>query len=188
MKGNTVEYVGQAAGIQVPDTVSRVDLQGRWLVPVSSVTAACELCGMQATVLTLARLQGLHDPHVHLIQGGLSLAQLQLASVTSKQAFVDAVAGACGAHTAQHRVHPAAGCSSQHAGQCHQLQGKTALSCCAERAPKGSWVRGHGWADDLWGSTPHRSWLDPVCSDNPVFLTRRDNHMAIISSAAGVWL
>ena len=29
-------------------------------------------------------------------------------------------------------------------------------------------------------------WLDPVCSHSPVFLTRRDNHMAVVNSVAGV--
>lgn len=42
-------------------------------------------------------MQGLHDPHVHLIQGGLSLAQLDLAAITSKRELVAAVAQACGA-------------------------------------------------------------------------------------------
>ena len=55
----------------------------------------------------------------------------------------------------------------------------------AEQSQKSRWIRGHGWADDLWQASPHRSWLDRACADNPVFLTRRDNHMGIINSKAG---
>ena len=55
----------------------------------------------------------------------------------------------------------------------------------AEQSKEGRWIRGHGWADDLWRATPHRSWLDRACPHHPVFLTRRDNHMAIINSKAG---
>ena len=41
-------------------------------------------------------VQGLADPHVHLIQGGLSLSQLELADIGSKEEFVHAVARVCG--------------------------------------------------------------------------------------------
>ena len=60
-----------------------------------------------------------------------------------------------------------------------------ALRSAAEQSQESRWIRGHGWADDLWQASPHRSWLDRACPHNPVFLTRRDNHMAIINSKAG---
>ena len=75
-------------------------------------------------------------------------------------------------------------------GRCHCQHPQRSYSgahvCATERGRKGAWIRGHGWAEDVWGAMPHCSWLDPVCPDNPVFLTRRDNHMAVVNSVAGV--
>ena len=45
--------------------------------------------------MLLTYVQGLADPHVHLIQGGLSLSQLELADLPSKEAFIKAVGAAC---------------------------------------------------------------------------------------------
>jgi predicted amidohydrolase YtcJ len=54
------------------------------------------------------------------------------------------------------------------------------------RLSKGEWVLGGRWSVDSWESqaAPHKSWLDPVTGDVPVFLSRMDGHEALVNSAA----
>jgi predicted amidohydrolase YtcJ len=51
--------------------------------------------------------------------------------------------------------------------------------------PDESWVVGGGWAlDHFPGGTPHRSVLDALVPDRPVFLNNRDGHGAWVNTAA----
>ena len=50
----------------------------------------------------------------------------------------------------------------------------------AERAaitPKGQWLRGHGWNQNVWGGTfPSKADLDRVAPEHPVYLTAKSGH------------
>lgn len=50
----------------------------------------------------------------------------------------------------------------------------------AERAaltPKGQWIRGHGWNQNVWGGTfPTKADLDRVAPEHPVYLTAKSGH------------
>ena len=51
--------------------------------------------------------------------------------------------------------------------------------------PPGEWILGGGWDENAWGGPlPHRSWLDPVSPENPVFLLRTDLHAGLCNSSA----
>jgi predicted amidohydrolase YtcJ len=55
----------------------------------------------------------------------------------------------------------------------------------AEDHPERPWIVGGGWTmSDFPGGTPHRSLLDRVVADRPVFLTNRDGHGAWVNSRA----
>ncbi len=59
----------------------------------------------------------------------------------------------------------------------------------AERAatlPKGSWVEGRGWDQNLWadGQWPTHEQLSAAVPDHPVYLVRVDGHAALVNSAA----
>lgn len=55
----------------------------------------------------------------------------------------------------------------------------------AETAPE-EWIRGRGWDQNDWPEDryPHRSELDAVVPDNPVYLVRICGHAAVVNSAA----
>ncbi len=61
-----------------------------------------------------------------------------------------------------------------------------AVGGAARMARKGEWVLGGRWSVESWDDPepPHRSWLDPVTGDTPVFLSRMDGHQALVNSAA----
>ncbi len=64
-----------------------------------------------------------------------------------------------------------------------------ALAAVAERVkntPPGVWIRGHGWAQDLWPdrSFPTAADLDAVAPDNPVYLLGKSAHVAWVNTAA----
>uniref|UniRef100_A0ACD5WL77 Uncharacterized protein n=2 Tax=Avena sativa TaxID=4498 RepID=A0ACD5WL77_AVESA len=49
----------------------------------------------------------------------------------------------------------------------------------------GQWIRGGGWNNDFWGGDfPTAAWLDEICPDNPVWLSRMDGHMGVANSLA----
>lgn len=56
----------------------------------------------------------------------------------------------------------------------------------AARLPKGTWIRGRGWDQNLWQQKvfPTRAQLDRVAPDHPVVLTRVDGHAAWVNSLA----
>jgi predicted amidohydrolase YtcJ len=51
--------------------------------------------------------------------------------------------------------------------------------------PKGEWIRGHGWNQNVWGGAfPSRTDLDRVAPEHPVFLTAKSGHAAWANSLA----
>ena len=55
----------------------------------------------------------------------------------------------------------------------------------ARTQPEGRWIQGGDWDHEAWGGElPHRSWIDDVTSENPVFVSRLDGHMALANSVA----
>ena len=56
----------------------------------------------------------------------------------------------------------------------------------ARSKKKGQWVLGGRWSVESWAKpeSPHRSWIDDVTGDVPVFLSRMDGHSGFANSAA----
>lgn len=56
----------------------------------------------------------------------------------------------------------------------------------AAKLPPGEWILGGDWDHERWPGTPlpHRSWIDSVTPNNPVFISRLDGHMALANSSA----
>jgi predicted amidohydrolase YtcJ len=54
------------------------------------------------------------------------------------------------------------------------------------RAKAGAWIRGWGWSDSTWTSTPRslRGLLDRVAPEHPVVLTKKDGHVIWVNSEA----
>jgi predicted amidohydrolase YtcJ len=52
--------------------------------------------------------------------------------------------------------------------------------------PKGSWIRGRGWDQNLWKNKafPTHAMLDAVAPGNPVYLTRVDGHAVWVNAKA----
>ncbi|MDH5196578.1 MAG: amidohydrolase [Gemmatimonadota bacterium] len=49
----------------------------------------------------------------------------------------------------------------------------------------GGWVTGGTWDHERWGGQlPHRSWIDSVTGETPVFVSRLDGHMGLANSRA----
>jgi predicted amidohydrolase YtcJ len=62
----------------------------------------------------------------------------------------------------------------------------TRVTQWATSLPKGAWVIGSGWYNDLWTdpSFPTRQQLDKAAGGRPAFLRRKDGHSAWVSSEA----
>lgn len=59
------------------------------------------------------------------------------------------------------------------------------LSSAAGARPPGSWIRGGGWTEAMFGGrAPSRYELDQACPDNPVVLTHATGHLLAANSAA----
>ncbi|HJO27643.1 MAG TPA: amidohydrolase [Planctomycetota bacterium] len=55
----------------------------------------------------------------------------------------------------------------------------------AARRPAGEWIRGQGWGGETWvGPEPGHGELSRNTPDNPVLLTRVDEHAALVNRAA----
>ena len=69
-----------------------------------------------------------------------------------------------------------------------QLEGATslaeALSRVSGHAPRGEWVRGHGWRDAGWSEHPSRGALDEVTGERPAALWSKDYHSLWLNTAA----
>ena len=49
---------------------------------------------------------------------------------------------------------------------------------------RGEWIVGFGWDESGWPTPPHKSILDRLFPDNPVFLARKDGHRCWVNSRA----
>ncbi len=59
------------------------------------------------------------------------------------------------------------------------------VSAKAAHAEPGSWIRGRGWDQNLWGTAfPTNALLSRATPDNPVYLRRVDGHAALVNQAA----
>ncbi len=63
--------------------------------------------------------------------------------------------------------------------QCLEIIGKRIL-----QTPKGHWIKGSGWNQNLWGGYPSRYDLDKISPDHPVCLEARDAHTSWVNSLA----
>ena len=59
-----------------------------------------------------------------------------------------------------------------------------AVAARAEAAPEEPWVRGGGWDVSLFNDSLHRSQLDEIVPDRPVYLSSADAHSAWVNSEA----
>jgi predicted amidohydrolase YtcJ len=86
-------------------------------------------------------------------------------------------------------VHPEHGGLTRIRCDLHDALGKEAyeriIKAYADSHPDAHWVLGSGWAMDAFPrGTPHRSVLDAIVPDRPVFLVNRDGHGAWANSRA----
>jgi predicted amidohydrolase YtcJ len=60
------------------------------------------------------------------------------------------------------------------------------LKAYAARQRPGEWILGGDWDHERWPGSPlpERSWIDSATPNNPVFVSRLDDHMALANSAA----
>jgi predicted amidohydrolase YtcJ len=61
---------------------------------------------------------------------------------------------------------------------------QTAIAARAAEKPREAWIRGGGWDVSLFEGKLHRSQLDEVVSDRPVYMSSVDGHSAWVNSAA----
>ncbi len=86
-------------------------------------------------------------------------------------------------------VHPEHGGSARLQVNLHEIRGRQAyenvISAYAREHPERPWIVGSGWSlDDFPRGTPHRSILDAIVPDRPVYLRNRDGHGAWVNSRA----
>lgn len=86
-------------------------------------------------------------------------------------------------------VHPDHGGLVRSRCDLHDVSGRAAyeetIRAYAESHPGAEWILGGGWSlDDFPRGTPHRSVLDVIVPDRPVFLFNRDGHGAWVNSRA----
>jgi predicted amidohydrolase YtcJ len=61
----------------------------------------------------------------------------------------------------------------------------TLLKEFCRQHPDDRWILGGDWDHEAWGGElPSRHWIDSVCGDHPVFLSRYDGHMALANTKA----
>jgi hypothetical protein len=91
---------------------------------------------------------GFIDGHVHFINGGFQLRQIDLKNTRSEEEFTRRIAEK------------------------------------AKTLAPGRWLLGGDWDEEAWPSAklPTRWTIDPVTSQNPVFLSRYDGHAVLVNS------
>jgi len=59
------------------------------------------------------------------------------------------------------------------------------IAAYANTIEPGEWIRYGSWDHENWGGElPNRSWVDELTPDNPLFIMRLDEHMALANSVA----
>lgn len=59
------------------------------------------------------------------------------------------------------------------------------IAAFCKNMPGDTWVMEGSWDHENWGGElPSKEWIDSVCGDHPVFLSRYDGHMAFANSKA----
>lgn len=60
------------------------------------------------------------------------------------------------------------------------------IAAFARTLPPGRWITGGDWDHERWTGSPlpRREWLDSVTPNNPVFVSRLDDHMGVANSLA----
>lgn len=59
------------------------------------------------------------------------------------------------------------------------------IKAFAATVQPGTWITEGNWDHEQWGGElPHRSWIDSVTPEHPVFINRLDGHMRLANSAA----
>lgn len=97
---------------------------------------------------------GLIDSHVHLLNGGLSLQQLDLSKVHSRKEFEHAIE------------------------QRHQE-----IIANGDDADGRRWLIAHGWSSEHWGGDdPDASWLK-IAGARPAVCYRMDHHAVLVNDA-----
>jgi len=64
---------------------------------------------------------------------------------------------------------------------------RKALTACAKRTPRGTWISGGYWGSDFFKRSPidsPRQWLDDIAGDRPVILRDDTGHNVLVDSAA----
>ena len=55
----------------------------------------------------------------------------------------------------------------------------------AYKSSKNKWILGGDWDHEAWGGElPEKEWIDSITTENPVFISRYDGHMALANSVA----
>lgn len=105
-------------------------------------------------------LPGFWESHIHLVDGALFLAQIDLRGCEDPQAIAA-------------RLHEPIGASKAGEPKAGELKA-------------GEWAIGHGWADLAFppGVLPNRRLLDELVPSHPAVLTSRDGHSAWLNTAA----
>ena len=58
------------------------------------------------------------------------------------------------------------------------------IKSCAAKTPEGQWVSGRQWDVNALGTVPHKSMIDKIVEDTPVFLQDTSGHSAWVNSKA----
>jgi len=130
IKSGQITYVGAA----LPDnykTAETIDVSGKFL------------------------MAGFMDNHVHFMEGGATLASVDLRDASTPEAFINRI--------------------SDYAAKLPK--GRWVLN--------GNWDETLWQDDPKWGGQlPRRSWIDDARSNRPIFVIRLDGHMGLANSAA----
>jgi predicted amidohydrolase YtcJ len=140
--------------------VEAVGIRGEKIVAVGARGDVAAKLGAEARVIRAGNgivVPGMYDAHIHLIDGGLHLASVQLREAKTKDEFVRRI----GEFAAKHRER----------GDKSWVTG-------------GDWDHTVWGAADSDGELPDRAWIDAVTGDVPVWVSRLDGHMALANTAA----
>ncbi|KAH7860098.1 hypothetical protein Vadar_009293 [Vaccinium darrowii] len=192
-------------------------VRGGRVLRVGNYSSLQDLVGHGTEVMNLegkAVVPGFIDSHVHLLVGGLQLAQVELGGVNKKDEFIrkvkDAARRYCYGRSLAvflkpktrrfHQKSDEDGILAWHWIYVFHTDGMKAVFVAVKLNSKsqktesggefedlkhGSWLLGGGWNNDLWGGEfPMASWIDDVTPHNPVWLSRMDRHMGLANSVA----